>query len=93
MKNDKNIAIPEVRKRFADNLRIVRRLINQSQEEVAFNAGISRAYLGDIERGKRAVTIDVMGQLAEALEVDLCLLLSKNLLSELVNIEKNKKPQ
>lgn len=76
--------IPPIRKRFANNLRIIRRLKDLSQEELAFNAGISRAYLGDVERGKRAVTIDIMGQLAEALEVDLTLLLQKDVINSIL---------
>jgi transcriptional regulator pvuIIC len=75
--------IPEIRLRFAQNLRTLRRLKNISQEELAFAAGISRVYLSDVERGNRAVTIDVMGKLAVGLDVDLVLLLDENPLQHL----------
>lgn len=72
----------QARMRFAQNLRLLRRLRDLSQEQLALEAGISRVYLGDIERGKRAVTIDVMEKLAEALHIDLGLLLSQQFLQE-----------
>lgn len=75
--------IPEIRLRFAQNLRTLRRLKNVSQEELAFTAGISRVYLSDIERGNRAVTIDVMGKLATGLDVELAVLLDENPLQHL----------
>lgn len=79
-------SIPEIRLRFAQNLRTLRRLKklkNISQEELAFSAGISRVHLSDVERGNRAVTIDVMGKLAVGLDVDLVVLLDKNPLQHL----------
>ena len=76
-------SIPEIRLRFAQNLRTLRRLKNISQEELAFSAGISRVYLSDVERGNRAVTIDGMGKLAVGLDVDLVVLLDKNPLQHL----------
>ena len=76
-------SIPEIRLRFAQNLRTLRRLKNISHEELAFSAGISRVYLSDVERGNRAVTIDVMGKLAVGLDVDLVVLLDKNPLQHL----------
>ena len=76
-------SIPEIRLRFAQNLRTLRRLKNISQEELAFSAGISRVYLSDVERGNRAVTIDVMGKRAVGLDVDLVVLLDKNPLQHL----------
>lgn len=76
-------SIPEIRLRFAQNQRTLRRLKNISQEELAFSAGISRVYLSDVERGNRAVTIDVMGKLAVGLDVDLVVLLDKNPLQHL----------
>ncbi|MDO4777569.1 MAG: helix-turn-helix transcriptional regulator [Cardiobacteriaceae bacterium] len=76
----------ESRQRFARNLRTLRRLKDISQEQLAHDAGISRAYLGDVERANRAVTIDVMGKLAQALHVDLALLLQENPLLDLQNL-------
>lgn len=40
-----------------------------SQEELADRAGVNRNYVGMIERCENAATVDVIGQLAEALDV------------------------
>lgn len=64
---------------FAKNMRTVRRLRDISQENLAFDAAVSRAYICDIEKGKRAVSIDVMGRIAEALEISLSDLLQEQL--------------
>lgn len=42
-----------------------------SQEEVAHRVAITPSYLGQVERGGRNVSIEVMGRIAEALEVPL----------------------
>lgn len=74
MKNSSSIVHP-VRFTFANNLRKVRRLKEISQEALAFDAELSRAYISDIERGRRSVSIDVMGKIADALGVNLIALL------------------
>jgi transcriptional regulator with XRE-family HTH domain len=56
---------------FSRNLRRVRRLREISQEALALQAGLSRTYVSEVERGERNVSIDNMGLLAEALEVPL----------------------
>ncbi len=65
---------------FAKNMRTVRRIKDISQEHLAFDAGISRAYIGDIERGNRSVSIDVMECIANALNVPLADLLKEQLI-------------
>lgn len=42
-----------------------------SQESLAFDIGMSRAYLSSVEGGRRNVSIDSMGKLADALGVPL----------------------
>lgn len=42
-----------------------------SQEEVAYRVDITPSYLGQIERGRRNVTIEVTGRIAEALGVEI----------------------
>lgn len=61
-------------------MRQMRRLKEISQEELAFNAAISKTYVCEIERGSRAVSIDVMGRIADALEIPLEKLLHNDLL-------------
>lgn len=56
---------------FARNLRRARRLKDLSQENLAVDAGMSRAYLSGIETGARNLSIDSMGTLANALGVPL----------------------
>ena len=56
---------------FARNIRRYRRWKEISQEALALDAGLSRTYIGEIERGERAVSIDIMGQIASALQVAL----------------------
>lgn len=41
-----------------------------SQEELAFEAGINRAYLSTVENGKRNISIDNIVAVANALTVD-----------------------
>lgn len=50
-----------------------------SQESLALDAGLSRPYLGEIERGTRSVSIDLMGQIASALDVPLRDLVDPNM--------------
>jgi len=56
---------------FAANLRLARRLRDVSQEALALDAGLSRTYVSEVERGARNVSIDNMGLLAEALQIPL----------------------
>jgi len=56
---------------FARNLRQSRRLKDLSQEALALQAGLSRTYLSEVERGTRNLAIDNMGLLAETLGVPL----------------------
>jgi len=56
---------------FAHNLRRARRLRDISQEALGLQAGLSRTYVSEVERGERNISIDNMGALAEALGVPL----------------------
>lgn len=56
---------------FSRNLRRVRRLREMSQEDLALEAGMTRAYLSSVELGKRNISIDNMGLLADAVGVPL----------------------
>jgi transcriptional regulator with XRE-family HTH domain len=49
-----------------------------SQEELAFQAGMKRSYLSDLERGTRNPTVRALGRLAAALGVAPELLLTKD---------------
>jgi transcriptional regulator with XRE-family HTH domain len=51
------------------NVRLRRRELGLSQEELAFEADMKRSYLSDLERGVRNPTVRALGRLATALKV------------------------
>lgn len=57
----------EIQELLALNLRRIRVSKNISQEELALLAGVERAYVGHIERGKKNPTILTIEKLAKAL--------------------------
>jgi transcriptional regulator with XRE-family HTH domain len=59
----------DVARRFAANLRRVRRRTGLSQEEVGFRAGLHRTEVGLLERGARVPRLDTLLKLAAALGV------------------------
>jgi transcriptional regulator with XRE-family HTH domain len=60
----------ELRQILARNVRLRREAMGLSQEELAHRADIDRTYVSHIERSIHGVTIDVLGQLARALEIE-----------------------
>ena len=54
----------------ARNLRILRKQKRLSQEELAFQAGINRNYVGQIEREEKSPTIDMIEKLSSSLDVE-----------------------
>lgn len=52
---------------FGRNVRAARKEKGWTQEQLAFEAGIKRAYLSEIEGGKRNPTLDVVEKIAAAL--------------------------
>lgn len=59
-----------------ENLRQLRRVQGLSLEQLAAISGVSRAMLGQIETGKSAPTINLLGRVAEALKVSVAGLIS-----------------
>lgn len=57
----------DIRKRLGRNLRRLRQEKGLSQEDFAFEAGIHRTYVSDIERGARNPTVSIVEKLAHAL--------------------------
>ena len=51
------------------NIRKLRNGKKLSQEEVAFRAGIDRSYLSEVENGYKNLSVTVLDQIANALEV------------------------
>ncbi|WP_428406843.1 helix-turn-helix domain-containing protein [Hyphococcus sp.] len=57
------------RQLIARNLRAIRLSNRISQEELALEADIDRAYVSGLERGLRNPTVDLLDKLADALDV------------------------
>jgi transcriptional regulator with XRE-family HTH domain len=52
-------------------IRYLRRLDDLSQEDLAEKAGVSHKYLGEIERGKANLTIDIAEKIAKAFNIEM----------------------
>jgi len=59
----------EIRTTFAANLKRYRKAKGLSQEDLAHRADLDRTYISALERCVYAASIDVVGRIAEALEV------------------------
>ncbi len=55
---------------MAINLRRLRHAKGMTQEELAERAGLSARYIGAIERADVSASVTVLGQVAEALEIE-----------------------
>jgi transcriptional regulator with XRE-family HTH domain len=60
----------DLRHRFATNLRRIRHNRRISQEDLAYEAGVDRAYVSRIERAVTYVGLEIIGKFAEVLKVD-----------------------
>ncbi len=65
------------RERLATNLKLLRGKLSMSQENLADRAGIHRTQLSQIERGVASANLDSIVAFAEALDVDVALLLTE----------------
>lgn len=54
---------------MAKNLRVLRKQKGLSQEDLAFQAGINRNYVGQIEREEKSPTIDILEKIADSLNI------------------------
>ena len=52
---------------LGDAVRAERRKLHYSQEKLAEKAGVTRNYIGDIERGEKKVTVETLAKIAKAL--------------------------
>ncbi len=62
----------DIKLRFGQRLRELRRARGLSQEELAIRARLHRTYISSAERGVRNVSLVNLEKLATALEVDIC---------------------
>jgi transcriptional regulator with XRE-family HTH domain len=55
---------------FATNLRRIRHAKGFSQDDLAYEAGISRSYLSQLEKGAFHASLKIIGRLASVLRVE-----------------------
>ena len=60
----------DLREVFAWNLRRLRNAKALSQDDLAYEADISRSYLSQLEKGTYHASLKIIGKLAEALKVE-----------------------
>lgn len=60
----------DLRQLFATNLRRIRHQQGLSQEQLAHDAEIDRAYVSRVERGVTYVGLEIIGKLVDVLGVD-----------------------
>ena len=59
----------DLRGPFATNLRRLRHNKDMSQDDLAYEAGISRSYLSQLEKGAFYASLNIIGRLADVLDV------------------------
>jgi transcriptional regulator with XRE-family HTH domain len=55
---------------FATNLRRIRHEKAMSQDDLAYEAGISRSYLSQLEKGAFYASLKILGKLADVLKIE-----------------------
>ena len=60
----------DLRETFATNLRRLRNARGLSQDDLAYDAGMSRSYLSQLEKGVFYVSIKIIGKLADTLKAE-----------------------
>jgi len=60
----------DLRDLFATNLRRLRNEKGLSQDDLAYEAEVSRSYLSQLEKGEFYASLKIVGRLAEALKVE-----------------------
>jgi transcriptional regulator with XRE-family HTH domain len=60
----------DLRETFAANLRRLRHAKGLSQDDLAYEAEISRSYLSQLEKGAFYASLKIIGKLATVLEIE-----------------------
>jgi transcriptional regulator with XRE-family HTH domain len=69
MKHDYNSDEKIILENFGARLRSLREARGLSQEQLAFNCGLDRTYVGSVERGERNISLINIKRLAASLDV------------------------
>lgn len=56
---------------FGKKVRFYRERKGISQEELAFETGLHRTYISDVERGKRSISLKNIEKIAESLGIEI----------------------
>ena len=60
----------DLRQIFAANLRRLRHIKGLSQEDLAYEADVNRTYMSKLEKGASYPGLEIIGKLADVLEVE-----------------------
>ena len=67
----------KLQRQLGQTVRTERQTRTLTQQELAFEAGLSLTYIGEIERGQRMVSVDTLQRVAKALNLTASQLLAK----------------
>ena len=63
------LSMTEIAKKFGKRIRMLREKKGLTQEALAFEADLHRAYVGQIERGEKTIGLENLEKLAKALKL------------------------
>jgi transcriptional regulator with XRE-family HTH domain len=67
---------PEIEKKLGDAIRAMRLEKGWSQEELSFESGLHRTYIGAVERGEKNLTVKNLVRIARSLGVQASFLMA-----------------
>jgi transcriptional regulator with XRE-family HTH domain len=67
----KNITVMTLQEKVGKAIIKLRKERGMSQETFAFESGIDRRYMSDIENGKRNISLDILERIADKLNIRL----------------------
>jgi len=59
----------KLQRQLGNTVRTERQARTLTQQELAFEAGLSLTYVGEIERGQRMISVDTLQRVARALDL------------------------
>ena len=66
-----SVPMPNIQEQLGGRIRDLRKKRGWTQEQLAAAAGRHWTYIGGIERGERNITVEVIGDIAHALDVNI----------------------
>jgi len=66
-----SVPMPNIQEQLGGRIRDLRKKRGWTQEQLAAAAGRHWTYIGGIERGERNITVEVIGDIAYALDVNI----------------------